>query len=237
MSARHELIEAASLPGSFLGRLSDASREALLRDSAIVEARRGQVVFSADEAADRVGIVLEGMVRTLIEAGDGRRLTVRYARLGNMVGSITVGRGALSVQAVSDCVLLEISSATLQACIVADVGVGLALIAEVGQRLQDTYATLASNTFGSMRERVARHILDLAVGDPGGAGLTAAVTQEGLADAVGTVREVVARTLRDFRAEGLVATTPGRIQVLDADGHGVFGRQGDDHAIIGRDSA
>jgi PAS domain S-box-containing protein len=42
------------------------------------------------------------------------------------------------------------------------------------------------------------------------------MTQQRLADCVGTVREVVARTLREFRAEGLVATAGGRLEVLDA---------------------
>jgi PAS domain S-box-containing protein len=42
------------------------------------------------------------------------------------------------------------------------------------------------------------------------------MTQQRLADCVGTVREVVARTLREFRAEGLVVTAGGRVEVLDA---------------------
>ena len=218
MSARHELIEAASGEGTFLGRLPDSLRERLLADASVIETRRGQTVFSAEEAADRVGIVAGGLVRTFLTADDGRRLTVRYARVGAMVGSITEGRAALSVQAISDSALLELRVSTLQECLVNDGRVGMVLLAEVAQRLRDTYATLASNTFGSMRERVARHILDLSFEEPGGLGPSATVTQQGLADGVGTVREVVARILRDFRAEGLVSTSPGRIRILDADG-------------------
>jgi CRP/FNR family transcriptional regulator, cyclic AMP receptor protein len=37
----------------------------------------------------------------------------------------------------------------------------------------------------------------------------------GLADAVGSVREVVARALRDFRLAGLVATAPDSVVILD----------------------
>jgi CRP/FNR family transcriptional regulator len=40
----------------------------------------------------------------------------------------------------------------------------------------------------------------------GRAGLVARISQQELADAVGTVREVVVRTLRELRREGLVAT-------------------------------
>jgi CRP/FNR family transcriptional regulator len=118
---------------------------------------------------------------------------------------------------VSDAVVLELNLATLEQSILADGRVGLILIAEMAQRFQDTHVTLASNTFGSMRERVARHVLDLSVPGRHGESSEAAVTQQELADGVGTVREVVARILHDFREEGLVTTTPGHIRILDAD--------------------
>ena len=43
----------------------------------------------------------------------------------------------------------------------------------------------------------------------------AQISQQELADAVGSVREVVARTLRDFRAAGMVATTADSVVILD----------------------
>jgi CRP/FNR family transcriptional regulator, cyclic AMP receptor protein len=45
--------------------------------------------------------------------------------------------------------------------------------------------------------------------------LAGQVTQQELADAVGSVREVVARVLRDFRLARLVATGPDRVHILD----------------------
>ncbi len=83
--------------------------------------------------------------------------------------------------------------------------------------MRETYATLATNTFGTMRERVARHLLDLAVENTPGR-FEAPVTQQGLADGVGTVREVVARVLREFRREGLIATRDGSVELLDREG-------------------
>ena len=49
------------------------------------------------------------------------------------------------------------------------------------------------------------------------AGLHLAVTQQSLADATGSVREVVARALRELRQEGAVATADDGITVLDPD--------------------
>jgi CRP/FNR family transcriptional regulator len=47
------------------------------------------------------------------------------------------------------------------------------------------------------------------------AGVHLAVTQQSLADATGSVREVVARALRELRREGAVATADDGITVLD----------------------
>jgi CRP/FNR family transcriptional regulator, cyclic AMP receptor protein len=43
----------------------------------------------------------------------------------------------------------------------------------------------------------------------------AKVSQQELADAAGSVREVVARALRDLRVAGIVATAADRVEILD----------------------
>jgi CRP/FNR family cyclic AMP-dependent transcriptional regulator len=72
---------------------------------------------------------------------------------------------------------------------------------------------------------VARHLLDLASagaqegtsGRGPGQELAARVSQQELADAVGTVREVVVRVLRELRTDGVVRTERDRIVLLDPD--------------------
>src|SRR5262249_29826769 len=58
------------------------------------------------------------------------------------------------------------------------------------------------NTFASVRQRVARHLLDLATSRlEASRTLTALVSQQDLANSVGSVRGVVARVLADLRSE------------------------------------
>jgi CRP/FNR family transcriptional regulator len=66
---------------------------------------------------------------------------------------------------------------------------------------------------------VALHLLDLASNQQGQHGpLVARGSQQELAEAVGSVREVVARVLRDLRHAGLVATGPDGVRILDPTG-------------------
>lgn len=218
------LIEGViSMPGTFLATLPARARERLLADAAPFEVPAGSLVFSATAAMDRTGVILRGMARTHLTYRDGRRLSVRIARPGTLIGSLTDGRAALSVQAITPCTILELSIATIRELVAEDGRVGLVLVAEMSRRLRDTYSTLASNTFGSMRERVARHLVDMATEATHTTYPVALITQQGLADGVGTVREVVARVLRDFRNEGLVTTSDGCIEIRDLHGLAAIG--------------
>jgi CRP/FNR family transcriptional regulator, cyclic AMP receptor protein len=60
---------------------------------------------------------------------------------------------------------------------------------------------------------VARHLLDLA--SERAPELVAPVNQQLLAEAVGTVREVTVRVLRELRAAGVVRTERNRIIIVD----------------------
>jgi CRP/FNR family transcriptional regulator, cyclic AMP receptor protein len=101
----------------------------------------------------------------------------------------------------------------------ADVRVARAFLSEISERVTGFIYEIPGGVFASVRQRVARHLLDLAApedanGNRDGA-LIARVTQQELADAVGTVREVVVRVLRALRTEGAVRTERDRIVIVD----------------------
>lgn len=230
MTEDHTDLATAMGEDTFLAQMPPEARSRLLSGAPIVKVARGETIFSATEAADRVGVVVDGLARTYLTAGDGRRLTVRFARQGDTIGSIRAPRGALSAQAVSDCTILHLDGPTLGALMLEDGRVGMAFVVDMARRMVDVYATLAANTFGTMRERVARQLLDVATETSEDAGPVASLTQQGLADGVGTVREVVARVLREFREEGLVRTTAGQIEIVDPDGlAAIVGRSSSNH--------
>ena len=212
-----ERIGVPELDGTFLAILPDTARRALLITSALLEVRARTVIFGSTDRA-RAGFVLDGLARTYLSDHSGRQLTVRYVRAGDIVGNVSgvdAERVPLSVAAVTDCVLIEIEVGTLLHLVNTDPRVGAALVNEITNRLQDSYAALGANSLGTMRERVAWHLLDQVLPAPGGGRLIVDLTQQQLADSVGSVREVVARVLRDLRDAGLVTTTNHRIEIVD----------------------
>ena len=57
-------------------------------------------------------------------------------------------------------------------------------------------AEIPGSAFATVRQRVARHLLDLASATQLGSRLKVTISQQELADSVGSVREVVVRVLR-----------------------------------------
>jgi len=127
------------------------------------------------------------------------------------------GPASVGVDAVEPSGLFRISSRTLTAAARRDPRVSWAIAEELNRRLYEVLEQAAVNAFGSVRQRVAVHLLDLASDRQGPqGGLVAYVSQQELADATGSVREVVARSLRDLRDAGIVATGSDHIVILDA---------------------
>lgn len=90
-----------------------------------------------------------------------------------------------------------------------------ALIDELTERVLSFIPEIPSSAFATVRQRLARHLLDLASASPTSPVLLVETTQQELADAAGTAREVVVRALRQLRETGLVRTGREGVAILD----------------------
>jgi len=181
-------------------------------------------VDSADRQMQQCGVGPLGgaggprLLRVFMTSPEGREVIVRYAREGDVLGIAVIVGGLVNagVQTRADSSLFGIDARGLTDAARRDGRVAWALAEELNRRLYDTLQQTAVNAFGSVKQRVAPHLLDLASAQQAPLGrLVAYVSQQELADAVGSVREVVAPALRDFRLARLVATAPDSVLILD----------------------
>ena len=112
----------------------------------------------------RAALVVRGLLRVFLASLEGRQVTVRYARPGDVLGIAVLvgGPASVGVQAVEPSGLFRLSSRTLLAAARRDARVSWAIAGELNRRLYDTLEQTAVNAFGSVRQRVAAHLLDLA---------------------------------------------------------------------------
>jgi CRP/FNR family cyclic AMP-dependent transcriptional regulator len=207
----------AAVARSFLQRLPCGLVDQLLTTGKCVDVPSGTTIYRPGDDP-RAFLVVHGLLRVYMSSPEGRHVTVRYTREGDVLGIPVLIGGPVyvSVSTLADSRLLRIDAPLLVTTARRDAAVAWALAEEVNRRLYENLRQTAVNAFGTVRQRVAVHLLDLAAArQRPGAEPVARTSQQELADAVGSVREVVARVLRDFRVAGLVATTPDGIQLLD----------------------
>ena len=205
----------AVVPGGFLEALPRESATRLLAEAIAIDVPAGSIVYREDEAP-RVIVVVSGLLRVFLHAPDGRQLTVRYARPGDVAGLPLVlgGPAPLSIEALMPSSLVALRPDTLRSLLGVDARVARACVDVLTRQFREVVDDLAGQAFQTVGQRLARHLLDLA--QPADHLLVVTASQQQLADAVGSVREVVARVLREFRDEGLVRTGRDRIVITDA---------------------
>lgn len=190
----------------------------LLVGARSVRSIAGEMIQHEGDAGPHLGLMVDGLARNILHGADGRSLTFRYARRGALLGTLSLYGGPYrlpgSTQAVVPSRMLALDAALVRGTADRDPSVARALLEDLAARTREYVTQIHRAAFGSVRQRVARHLIDLASEQRQGPELMATITQQGLADAVGTVREVVVRTLADLRVDGIVMTRRGGVVIL-----------------------
>lgn len=208
----------AAIDRSFLSRLPESALAQLLEGASVETVPAGTTTYRAG-GEPRVSLIVSGLFRTFLVGPDGRQVTIRYAREGDVFGIATLfgGPAPLHAQALTDSVRLRIDRDRLIELARSDTRVALALAADLTTTAHALWQEIAAAAFATVPQRVARHLLEIAARDQSteGGALVAEVSQQELADLAGSVREVVARALRELRDASVVSVTRSGITVLD----------------------
>lgn len=209
----------AAVDGSHLSGLDDGDLGLVLVGARRLVLEAGHTLHRQGETSPHCEMVISGLIRVYVTAPDGRTMTVRYCRRGALIGVASLFEPSFSlpatIQAVTDSTVLRLAPTSLKNAARNHSAVSGVLLAELSERAMAFVAEIPGGAFATVRQRVARHLLDLASGAQTGPELVARIGQQDLADAVGSVREVVVRSLRELREEGLVETGRNRVVILD----------------------
>ena len=208
-----------AIEASFLGRLPERTWRLLFDRAHQIDAPPKTVLYPETEQvpAAHLVLILDGLVRVYRTSRSGREVTLRYARRGDILGlpSVVAQVSPAAAQAVVPTRVVAMSAQVLRSRAQRDSQLAWAMAEEMAGSLFNIQERLAHNVFAPVRSRVARYLLDVAT--PAGPGHVAAASYEDIAGAIGTVREVVARTLAALRDEGLTRRTDEGIALLDLD--------------------
>lgn len=202
--------------------IDEEDTKALLAITAEVKLGRGQTLFAEGDAGDRLYVILEGKVKLIRTAPDGRENLLSVQGPGEMFGELSLfdpRARTSSAIAVTDVRLAGLGHDDLRPWIANRPEVAVHLLRALAQRLRRTNDVLADLVFTDVPGRVAKALLDLAdrFGTRGDDGLHVHhdLTQEELAQLVGASRETVNKALADFAGRNWLRIEAKAVVILD----------------------
>ena len=180
----------------------------------------GQILFNEGDPCDGVYLLVQGSVKIFKTSSSGRQLTLAVETAPATIAEVPLFDGGpypASVQAIDSAVTLFIHKRDFRSICLQHPQVPLQALAVFGRRLRTLVSVIESVTFGSVRQRLARTLLELA--DPaGGTAFTLPWTHQEIALNLGTVREVVSRNLNRFEMDGLIRVDHREVNIIDRQG-------------------
>lgn len=200
--------------------LDEAERSAL---AALAVERRyapGAMLFAEGDPCEGIYLIGDGIVKIVKTSSAGREIMLAMESAPATVAEVPIFDGGpypASVIAIRDTVSYLIAKGDFHRVCRTHPEIPMKMLRVMGQRLRQLVQLVQAVTFGSVRQRLARQLLEWQA-EAGGMDFALPSSHEELAMRLGTVREVVSRNLSRFQAEGLLEIERRRIRLLNADG-------------------
>jgi CRP/FNR family transcriptional regulator, cyclic AMP receptor protein len=175
----------------------------------ILNYRKGQIVFSQGDPANAVFFIQSGRVKLTVISKQGKEAVVAFLGAGDFIGEGCLGgrmRRMSTASAMTECVITGVDRSTMIKMLREEPKFSELFTSHVLARAIRVEEDLVDQLFNSSEKRLARTLCLLAnfgkedKPEP----ILAKVTQETLAEMVGTTRSRVSHFMNKFRQLGLI---------------------------------
>ncbi len=201
----------------FLRAVSPATLDALAEAAVCLRYGQGETIFLEGEPTAGMFIVEQGIVKISRVSLEGREYIMHLSEPGdtfNDVSTLDGGPNPAHAVAHTDAVLWRIDRADVRRLARAYPDLAWALIEDLAERARLLVTLVHDLAMRSVRGRLARLLLEEAESRDSDI-VQRLLTQEEMAARLGTVREMVGRTLRSMANDGLLEFDRHRIVILD----------------------
>lgn len=207
-----------------IDELAPSARERLLARSVERHLTAGDILHLAGDRPDRVHLVVHGVVKLSLRDSEGEETILGLAPAGTVVGDIGAVDGRpqpLDAIAATAGLARGIDAQLFVETIFDEPRAALALSRSQAERTRWMTETALERTSGEIRARLAGRLLDLArmLGERTGDHITLDLPlgQRDLGKLAGMCRESTCKTLRRFKAEGVVDYEGRKLRILRPD--------------------
>jgi CRP/FNR family transcriptional regulator, cyclic AMP receptor protein len=178
--------------------------------------QKNQEIFAQGEIADTVFYIQKGKVKVTVLSEHGKEAVVGILAQGQFFGEGCLNGSKLrtaSTHAVEECLLTSLTRAVMTSALQAEPKFSAFFVAYLLSRNSRIEEDLVDQLFNSSERRLARLLLLLAdFGKEGAKPVAVTLSQEVLADMIGTTRSRVSFFMNRFRKRGFISYN-GKIEV------------------------
>ena len=197
--------------------------DSILTDLAVgmrlVHFSRGETVFWQDEDCAGLHIIQRGSVKLFKLSPQGREFIVNIFKQGATFNEVPVFDGStnpINVLTLEETDLWIVNPQVIREAMTAHPEMCKAVILNLARNLRMMVGIVEEVSFYQVTHRLARLLTQLSAEQMGG-DAAERITHDQLAARLGTVREVVARSLRELERSGAIRVSQRRIYVDDVD--------------------
>ncbi len=201
----------------FFKGLSDASLQELMDGMNLRKFERGEVLFWEGDPCAGLHIIQQGSVKLFRLSPNGRQHIVRVMQEGetcNEVPAFDNGVNPVNVEALEECLVWVISSESVQQLMQKDPQFMQVIVQNLAKMMRHLVKMVSDMAFYQVTHRLARLISEIPAEELSGES-GARWTQDQIAARLGTVREVVARSLRELERSGAIEVGNRRIRITN----------------------
>jgi CRP/FNR family cyclic AMP-dependent transcriptional regulator len=171
--------------------------------------RKNEIIFSQGNVADAVFYIKKGKVKVTVVSKQGKEAVVAIMGVDEFVGEgclIGQPRHLATASAMSECVIMRVAKTEIQRVLRDEPTFSQMFMSHILARNARIEEDLVDQLFNSTEKRLARLLLLLAnFGKEGRPEpLIAKISQETLAEMIGTTRSRVSHFMNKFRAAGFI---------------------------------
>jgi CRP/FNR family transcriptional regulator len=199
---------------SYFSTLSDRVLENLAQGTTLRLYQRGEVICWQDDVCTALYIISRGSVKLFKLSPKGRELIIRVFSEGASFNEVPIfdqGTNPVNVAALEDSHIWVVDAQVIRTCVRQHPEMAQAVILNLAHNLRILVGAVEELSFYQVTNRLARLLSRL----PTEQLEEQRLTQDQLAAQLGTVREVVARSLRDLERSGAIRVRRRQIFVLN----------------------
>ncbi len=198
-------------------QLSEAELERVARAAREKSYPKHSVILFEDDPGDALYVVLRGQVKVVLVGEEGREVILSILKAGDFFGEMALiddqPRSA-HVIATEESHLLVLRREDFRQCLEESPRIALGLLQALSRRLRRADDKIGGLVLLDVNGRVARLLLEMA-DEHDGQHIPRKVTHHTIAQMIGSSRETVSRTMREFADQGLVEVSRQSIALKD----------------------